>query len=84
MYAQDTPCQTLACMVDCRTDEECHDDADCDELSTCSDGYCRFADSVCDEADTQYVGFVQVFAECRGVQQPFLAPTRCGLIPLPS
>ena len=55
-------------VVDCRTDQACHSTTECESGSTCSDGYCRITDSVCDATYTNYVRFVQYFAECKGAE----------------
>ena len=51
-------------VVDCRTSHECHADGECEGATTCSNGYCRIAGSVCDKTYTNYVQFVQYYAEC--------------------
>jgi hypothetical protein len=57
------PCPTSG-VVDCRIENNCDSSEECAGGMSCSEGFCRVEGSYCDQTYSNYVRFVEYFAEC--------------------
>ncbi len=62
------PCPGFDCsegaIMDCRKTQECDNDSACGDGMRCNQGWCRLAESVCDETYINYLSFIQTYLAC--------------------
>jgi hypothetical protein len=51
-------------IMDCRKTQDCDTDEFCGDGMRCNEGWCRLAESVCDETYVNYLSFIQTYLSC--------------------